>query len=154
MNCFKTKTRASSQPRDGTLLSFISCTGGQVLYWCPPGKPRWVMVKSPFLQEAQLGKLLYHHCPTATFTLVTPPRSRQSHFRDGESMAQKGEVNCMRWGGKTGLKPWPGKSSFLYLKKKQLIFSFSLGLSHCTWNLVPWPGIPDHPGPLHCEHAV
>ena len=36
-------SKGSSWPRDWTNVSWISCTGRQILYFCAPGKPRTVV---------------------------------------------------------------------------------------------------------------
>ena len=73
--------RGSSQPKDGTLVSYVSCIGRQVLYhWCHLGIPL------PHLKERKHSKFLlqslipgYQIPPALPATALCPPCSHPSH---------------------------------------------------------------------------
>ena len=49
-------SRGSSWPRDGTHISYVSCTGRWVLYhWCPPGSPSVLFFELVYLKDSLLS---------------------------------------------------------------------------------------------------
>ena len=93
-------SRQSSQPRDQTCVSYISCIGRQVLYhWCHVGSPELAQSR---IQLSDLCILLLGSEVENIQYLVTISRRRHWHptpvLLPGKSHGWRSLVGCSPWG--------------------------------------------------------